>query len=256
MRIPTEFKATQLADYVRCPNFFYLKYVAKVRTKTSGTTHLGACFNRAIKQAILTNSGDAKETFYHHFWNPETWDHSEPIEVDFKDKNPNQLEKDGLKYLKLYLETRLADLQIIKVDKVIEYWAGMEDLSMIDEPGRTKVSTRIDFVTPRGLLNIKTSRKKLTQFNVQSNFLTQLQLVAVHGITDNKQICLDNVVKLKDEPYIQSFALDVPLNSILRAISTLIKVIKAINQEIFYPTINYACENACVYKDICQGGTE
>ena len=245
------FSCTQLITYLQCPLQYYYQYVLKLDwVKVPASYAFGSCMHKAIEAANLglmnggCKSSEIADIFFTH------WE-KEATEVQWDD----ELEKDALQtkgrmLTELYCATA-KEYKPTEVELPFRLQIMDHDINIL---GDRDFVGRIDAIfTGDTIIEIKTSGRSLTQQEVDQNLQLTLYSWVYNKLygQPEKGIRVINLVKTKT-PKLTTLDTVRTERDHSWALAIVTQVIKAIDNEIFYPNPigGYGC-SSCPYRQHC-----
>ena len=225
----------QVLDYVRCPNYFYFKYLTKIPDKT------GPTFHSLIKTII-------------NYYFSALMDNKVPSDKEIKNRWDKMVEKYPL---------------IISNDKLIMKGYGLLNLFIeycyknrvliadIDSPYQINVSSNTILTGQTGavrlnegkleLFEIETSQKAPDQTLLNMSLKYTMQIYALRELSIAHPITNVRILHLSSGKEFTTYRTNKDFD---RLTNTLNKITKAIRNEIYYPREDYMCPQ-CSFKTYC-----
>jgi|GEM_PF-4360264 len=254
-----ELSPSKIQTYMTCPLSYYFKYVEKIPTITNGRAWMGSAVHYGIEQAFTEKSNQAGiEGYLHKFRNRN-------IEINWQEEEPEIIEQEGLNLLKSYLiSNEFKNIEIINTEVEINIpfnidmsTKSISTVSFVEwkesEQDNNTIRCFIDAVLKDGIIDWKTTKRKWTQDQVERSIQFVIYALAYSYLTGQTEVPIQaHILISKKEPEIQILKTTKKQEDIESIKNTIFQIIKAINNEIFYPNPNMLCENYCDYKSLCR----
>jgi len=253
-----ELSPSKIQTYMTCPLSYYYRYIEKIPTITNGRAWMGSAVHYGIEQAWKERNNEVGlEAYFKKF-------RAQEQEINWQEEEPQIVENEGLSILKRYLlSSEFNNLEILNTEvnininfkiepdkKSINLFYPVKDS---EELNNDKIICYIDAVIPQGILDWKTTKKKWTQDQVERNNQFAIYALAYSYLTGQTEVPIQaHILISKKEPEIQILETKKTQEDFKITRQIIFQIIKAIQNEIFYPNPNMLCENYCDYKSLCR----
>jgi len=253
-----ELSPSKIQTYMTCPLTYYYRYVEKIPTITNGRAWMGSAVHYGIEQTFKEKNNQAGyEAYLKKFRTQEK-------EINWQEEEPEAVEQEGLNLLKRYLvSSEFNNLKIIDTEININIIFRIEPenkrivflypLKDSEELNSDKIICYLDAITQDGIVDWKTTKKKWTQDQIERNIQFAIYALAYHYLSGLIEIPIETHVLIsKKEPELQVLKTNKTQEDFEKIKNVIYQIVKAIDNEIFYPNPNMLCENYCDYKSLCR----
>lgn len=252
-----ELSPSKIQTYMTCPLSYYFKYVEKIPTITNGRAWMGSAVHYGIEQAHKEKNNQLGLEAYVQKFN------NKSIEINWQEEEPEALQSEGYNLLKKYLDSEeYRNLAIINTEVEIyipfDIDIPLKSITPIyewkeSEKDHDKIHCFIDAVIKNGIIDWKTTKRKWTQDQAERSIQFTIYAMAYSYLSGQSEVPIETHVLIsKREPEIQILKTTKTQGDFENIKNVIFQIIKAINNEIFYPNPNMLCENYCDYKSLCR----
>ena len=253
-----ELSPSKIQTYMTCPMSYYFRYVEKIQTIKNGRAWMGSAVHKGIEKCHESKSIEIGiEEYLRRF-------RAQEQEINWQEEEPEAVENEGLNLLKMYLSSEtFKNLPITQTEyeifipfdinernKEIDF---IYDFKRVDGPNN-KVQCILDaIINKNGFVDWKTTKRKWTQDQVERNIQFNIYALAYFYITGTTEVPIQaHILISKRDPEIQILQTSKNQDDFKTTKQIIFQIIKAIQNEIFYPNPNMLCENYCDYKSLCR----
>ena len=256
-----ELSPTKIQTYMTCPLSYYFRYVEKIQTIKNGRAWMGSAVHYGIEQAHKEKNNQAGcDSYLKKF-------RAQEKEINWQEEEPQIVEQEGLNLLNKYLSSNeYKGLNIIntEVNININFKVNTNDsenrkIELIyptkdtEELNSNKIVCYLDAIIPDGIVDWKTTKRKWTQDQAERSIQFIIYAMAYHYLSGITEVPIQaHILISKKEPEIQVLKTVKSQCDFENIKQVIFQIIKAINNEIFYPNPNQLCENYCDYKSLCR----
>lgn len=250
-----ELSPSKIQTYMTCPLSYYFRYVEKIQTIKNGRAWMGSAVHKGIETAYNKQNNQAGiEEYLKSF-------RAQDQEINWQEEEPINVEKEGLNLLQVYLESKtFKNLKILNTEyEIFIPFSIAENLKTIqfiydsDTQDSNKIHCILDAATKNGIIDWKTTKRKWTQDQIERNIQFNIYALAFLYLNGQQEVPIQaHILISKKEPEIQILETKKTQEDFKITRQIIFQIIKAIQNEIFYPNPNMLCENYCDYKSLCR----